>query len=78
MASNKDRTSHLKTVLHERTKNYCVYDGSGRITDNYEAHADAEDGTPCLRTRYSYVGTTAQIEKRVELEDVWSSTYDMP
>lgn len=75
--ANNDRTSHLKTVLHERTKNFCVYDGSGRMTDNYEAHADAEDQTPCLRTIYTYDGASSRILKRAELEDVWLSTYDI-
>ena len=77
MASS-DRTSHLKTGLHERTKNYIVYDGQGRMTDNYEAHADAITGTPCLRTRYSYVGLSTSITKRIEVEDTWNSSYDYP
>ncbi len=76
MAST-DRTSHLKTALHERTKNYVVYDGSGRMTDNYEVHADAADGTPCLRTQYSYDGVTSNIVKRLETTSTWQAAWDM-
>lgn len=65
-------------MLHERTKNFCVYDGSGRMTDNYEAQADAVTGTPCLRTRYSYDGVTSRILKRVELVDAWDASFDYP
>ncbi len=75
--ANNDRSSLLKTALHERTKNYVVYDGSGRMTDNYETHADAEDGSPCLRTRYEYVGVTSNISKRLETEATWDETWDM-
>lgn len=77
MAST-DRTSILKTTLRERVKQYIVYDGSGRATDIYEVHADARDGDPCLRTRYSFDGATNRVVKRYETEDVWSSSYDYP
>lgn len=76
MASS-DRTSVLKTNLKERVKQYIVYDGSSRMTDIYEAHADASDGTPCLRTKYTYDGASSRIVKRLEAEDVWSSAYDI-
>lgn len=71
-------TGHLKTAKHELLKQYVVYDGSGRMTDIYEARNDAADGAPCLRTRYSYDGTSSRILKRLETTDVWSAAYDYP
>lgn len=76
--ATSDRTSHLKTALHERTKNFIVYDGDGRMTENYEAHADAVTGTPCLLTRYAYDGLTSRILKRVEQVSTWNASYDYP
>lgn len=71
-----DRTNVLKTNLKERVKQYCVYDASGRMTDAYEAHADAVDGTPCIHTQYEYDGTSGRILKRRELNGEWDSSYD--
>jgi hypothetical protein len=70
-------TAHLKTNRNELVKQYIVYDGNGRMTDVYEARNDAEDGTPCLRTQYTYDGASSRIEKRLETLDTWLAAYDI-
>lgn len=70
-------TGHLKTNLHELVKQYVIYDGSGRMTDVYEARADAVQATPCLRTQYTYDGVSSRVEKRKESAAAWDITWDM-
>lgn len=72
-----DRTAALKTNQAERTKSFMVYDGSGRMTDVYEAHAEAVTGTPCLRTQYSYDGVSGRVLKRLETNSTWDASYDI-
>lgn len=73
----QDRRGRLLTEANEMVKQYLVHDGNGRLTDVYTAHTDAGDGTPCTRTRYTYVATTTRIEKRKEQNATWDSDWDM-
>lgn len=73
----QDRRGRLITEAHEMVKQYLVYDGDGRVTDVYTAHTDAITGTPCSRTRYSYVTGTTRVEKRKEQDATWDTTWDM-
>ena len=74
MTTNKSRL--LKTAKHEYTKSYIEYDGTNRMEYLYEARANAEDGDPCLVTRYGYDGTSNRIIRRLESEGVWLASYD--
>ena len=67
----------IKTGNAEYIKTYHVYDGSGRITDIYEARANAADGHYALRTRYAYIGVTSRVEKTREEASTWSAAYDI-
>lgn len=71
-----ENTRMLKTHRNELVKQYVVYDGQGRPTDNYEARADTKVGTPCLRTRLLYDGTSNRVTHRLEVEDVWQVGFD--
>jgi len=75
MATTK--TEQLKTHAHELVKQYFVYDISLRCTDMYTASYDAANGAPCLRTQYSYDGSSSRIVKRKETNSTWDSTWDM-
>lgn len=72
-----DRTSRLKTTAYELVKQYMIYDGSGRLTSLYTAHTDAETGTPCVLTQYTYDGTSGRIEKRKESDATWDASWDI-
>lgn len=71
------KTGHLKTGRDELLKQFFVYDGSNRVTDIYEAHADANHGQPCLRTRYTYDGTSNRVLKMKEVDATWDSSYEL-
>lgn len=69
--------SHLRTNQREYIKSYITYDGSDRMSVVYEAKANAVHGTPCMKTTYTYVGSTARIQKMKEEAATWDSTYDI-
>lgn len=69
-------TGHLKTGTHEFIKQYLVYTSSN-LTTVYEARADAVNGTPCMKTTYTYVAGTNRVEKMKEETATWSSAYDI-
>lgn len=77
MATPTTKTELLKTQREELTKIYTTYDGSGRPTAVYSASANAITGTSCIKTTYSYDGSSARVTKRLEAYDVWDATYDI-
>lgn len=70
-------TDLVKGLIQEGTKTHSVYDGSSRLTDFYVAAVDAEDGDPCLRTRYTYSGATNLVENSKDELATWDSTWDI-
>ena len=72
-----DERSHVQTAQGERMKWHYVYDANGRVTDVYEVAAGAADATPCMRTRYTYVGSTTRVENALETTSTWDSTWDI-
>jgi len=54
-----------------------VYDGSSRVITQYEAVANADDGMACLRTDYTYVGATTNLDAMKESIGTWSSAWDI-
>ncbi len=75
MAEQSSRA--LITGAKEYVKQYFVYDESNRMTDVYEARANARDGEPALRTSYVYVGATNNVQAMKEAESLWSSAWDL-
>jgi uncharacterized membrane protein len=67
----------IKTGKLERMKWHYVYDGSMRVTDIYEASADAAHAATCMRTRYTYSGTTIYIVNALETTGTWDSSWDI-
>jgi len=69
----------IQAIRNEPVKMFRVYDGGNRLITQYEAVTHAQDGDPCMRSDYSYVGPTDfKVEKMKESVDVWSSAYEMP
>ena len=72
-----DKTGHVKTMLRELYKTYITYDVESRPEYVYQAPTDADHGTPCMITRYTYVGTTRFVQKSKEYSGTWDSSYDI-
>jgi hypothetical protein len=64
---------HIRTLANEGIKQYFVYDVNDRIIEVYEVFTNAKDGAPCLKTTYTYWGTS----KRVKLMKEYLSTWDI-
>jgi hypothetical protein len=75
--SEKNRLSiGARWGANELSKTHFVYDGSNRLTDQYDAPTDAAHGAKCILTRYQYVGATAVISDIVEESALWDSAWD--
>ena len=78
MKQGIDKRAIVRTLEEEITKEYTVFDGSGRVSEFYQAQSDAENGDPCLKTTYSYHATyTTQVFKRKEEMSSWNSSWDI-
>lgn len=77
MASDTDLDELLRTLEKEGVKIKCLYDGSNRLEFRYEAVANAVDGAPCLKTQFTYVGATTDVDQMQESIDVWDETWDI-
>lgn len=77
MVSDTKADEVLQTLMREVVKVYRTYDGSDRVTAEYEAVANAADGQPCLKTEYTYTGARTTPDKMKESLDVWSAAYDI-
>jgi hypothetical protein len=67
----------LQAFGKEGIKTKSFYDGSNRLTSRYEAFANADNGSPCLKTEYTYNGTTTTVDKSKESVAVWDSSWDL-
>lgn len=67
----------LKPQAHESIKQHFVYDGSGRMTEVYTAHSEAENGNGCMLTQYSYDGATNRVIFHKESLSTWNSAWDI-
>lgn len=77
MSSDKMADNLLNTMKAEVVKVFKVYDGSNRVIEQYEAVANAVNNAPCIKTTYTYVGATNQVEKMKEERGIWLSSYDI-
>lgn len=68
----------MKTGNREYIKSHSVYDGSNRLITVYEARANALHDHYALKTDYTYVGITSQIENSKESASLWDSSWDIP
>jgi hypothetical protein len=77
MASDTASDELLQTLGKEVLKVFRVYDGSDRCIESYEALANTVNGGPCLKTEYTYIGATTNVEKLKESTATWSSAWDI-
>jgi hypothetical protein len=77
MSSDSTADFILQTLGREVIKVKKFYDGSNRVTSQYEAVANAEHGKPCLKTEYTYVGATPNVDAMKESAATWDSAWDI-
>ena len=77
MASDTPADLILEALGREIMKVKRFYDGSSRVTSQYEAFANAIDGQPCIRTDYTYVGATTNVDAMKESMSTWQAAWDI-
>jgi len=77
MASDTAADQLLEALGKEVMKVKRIYDGSNRVITQYEAFANAIDQAVCLKTDYTYVGATTDLDKMRESVGVWLTAYDI-
>jgi len=77
MSNDTNADELLRTLGKEVVKLFRVYDGSDRVIESYEALANAVNGGPALKTEYTYIGVTTNVEKLKESLTAWNSAWDI-
>ena len=77
MASDTTADELLQALGREVLKIKRFYDGFDRVSEQYEAFANAENNAKCLKTEYTYVGATTNLDKMKESIGIWLSSYDI-
>lgn len=67
----------LQALGKEVIKLHRVYDGSGRLTENYETFANTIHGGVALKTTYTYDGATERVIGMKEELSTWDSAWDI-
>lgn len=74
---NQSVREFLTTIRQEPVKMIRVYDAGNRLITQYEAVTHAQDGDPCMRTDYTYDGSSSRVLKLKETVDTWLAAYDI-
>lgn len=69
-------TDFISSHGKEAVKQWFVYDGLNRMVTVYVALTDAGDGDRCLRTDYTYIGSSARIQSMRESIAAWDAAWD--
>lgn len=77
MIPDSSADSILKSLGGEVVKTKSFIDGSDRVTERYEALANTGHGGPCLKTEYTYHGTTSVVDKSKESQATWDSAWEI-
>ena len=79
--ANNDNSARLQALITQRdelVKQYVTLDPEGRIEFVFTAHTDQVHGGSCSRVQYEYFNpTTTLIQKMIESNDSWDSSYDI-
>lgn len=75
-AGEKRPADFVKSGPTEGIKSHMVYDGSNRLSEVYEAMADALNGATALKTSYQYDGASTRITGMKEELSTWNSAWD--
>lgn len=77
---DKERNAYLVEGLKtERMKTYSVPINpttDGRIKAIYEAPSDTQDGQPCMKTLFVYIGSSANPLFSKEVPSTWQAAFD--
>lgn len=77
---DKDRNAYLVDGLKtERMKTYSVpinVLSDSRIKVIYEAPSDTQDGQECMKTIYTYIGTSSNVLTSKEVPSTWQAAFD--
>lgn len=77
MSQDTQADELLTSLGKEAMKVYRVYDGSSRVTEQYETYANTVNGGPALKTEYVYDGATTNVLKMKETISTWNSSWDI-
>ena len=73
-----DNRSVLLSIEQEITKEYSIFNASGKLATLYVASVDTPNGGKCLKISYEYHETfTSAVVKRKEEVVEWDSSWDM-
>lgn len=74
---NQSVREFLMAIKQEPVKMLRVYDATNRLATQYEAVTHAKNGDPCMKTEYTYDGTSSRVVKLKESVDIWLLAYDL-
>lgn len=74
---NQSVREFLTAIRQEPVKMFRVYDAGNRLVTQYEAVTHAKSNDPCMRTDYTYDGTSSRVVKLKESVDTWLASYDI-
>lgn len=77
MSSDSNADAVLKALGGEVVKTKSFIDGNDRVTSRYEALANTVHDGPCLKTEYTYHGTTSVVDQSKESIATWDSAWDI-
>lgn len=67
----------LQAIRNEPLKMYRLYDGSNRVSMQYETLTHISVGGPCMKTEYVYDGASNRILKMEETIDTWTLSMEI-
>lgn len=77
MTVGQNKSALILAGKNEYKKQKYAYDGQGRLQYLYEAPIDTKNGSPCMVTKFVYVGATTTMDSSAEFETTWNSAWDM-
>lgn len=75
--SDVDTDELLQALGRESMKSKSFYDGSNRLITRYETLENVVNNGPALRTDYTYVGATTNVDASKETMSQWNSSWDI-
>lgn len=67
----------LQGIRNEPLKMYRTYDGNNRVEYQYETLTHVLVGGPCMKTQYTYDGTSNRVLKLKETIDTWTLAMEI-
>lgn len=77
MAQDSQADELLRALGKEVMKLHRVYDGSNRVSEQYETFANTVHGGAALKTEYTYDGVSERVVGMKESLATWDSAWDI-